>query len=44
MEIETIIQELRLAHYELKDEKIITEGAIRAIEHTMELLNNLRMS
>ena len=41
MEIKTIIQELRLAHYELKDEKVITEGAIRAREHTMEVLNNL---
>ena len=38
MEPETVIQELRLAFYELKEEKIITEGAINAIRHAIDLL------
>ena len=35
---DTVIQELRLALYELKEEKIITEGAINAIQHAIDLL------
>ena len=40
METETVIQELRLALYELKEEKIITEGAMNAIQHAIDLLLN----